>query len=63
MSDYQERVLSEQKELIDKLEKLDVFMNSETFSTLSAIDQSLLMVQHSAMENYSDTLDRRIERF
>lgn len=60
---HEERVLAEKKDLDEKRGKLSYFMHSDTFASLSAINQGLLMVQLAAMDGYSEALSRRIELF
>ena len=60
---HQQRVVEELKELDNKRESLIAFMHSNTYFELDAVNQGLLMVQLVAMNNYSETLDRRIELF
>lgn len=60
---YQQRVIDEQNELSEKLGRLVDFMHSETYTSLNAVNQGLLMVQQAAMTAYSDALKRRIELF
>jgi len=63
MNDFEERVLSEQADLSEKMQKLSTFMYGKVFPTLPAVDQGLLMVQYPQMEAYSVTISDRIERF
>ena len=63
MQPHQQRVVDEMHELDNKLDKLKDFMHTDTYAGLTAVDQGLLMVQAVAMENYSNTLSRRIELF
>jgi hypothetical protein len=63
MQPHQQRVVDEMHELDSKLDKLKDFMHTDTYANLTAVDQGLLMVQVVAMENYVNTLSRRIELF
>ena len=64
MNEFQERVINERKELNDKMIKLHEFITNNTiFRSLSEEDQLLLKDQYRVMRQYSDILDRRIERF
>ena len=63
MEDYQKRVLNEQVDLGLRLDRLTAFMYSDTYAALPSVEQGLIMVQQVAMENYYDTLFRRIELF
>jgi hypothetical protein len=60
MDGFMERLLNEQKELNEKLSKLNTFINGDKFVTVDSIQQSLLKIQASAMKTYSDCLDQRI---
>ena len=63
MEGYQQRVVDENHELGEKLKDLRSFMHGDIYTALPAVEQGLLMVQLVAMENYSDSLSRRIELF
>jgi hypothetical protein len=63
MKPYQERVKQEKKELDEKREKLDAFIDGDVFETLDCIDQQLLVVQADAMTTYSSVLAQRIRNF
>jgi hypothetical protein len=63
MQPHEQRVVEEQKELQEKLVKLDDFMGSHTFTGLEAEDQKLLILQRDYMANYNEVLCARIERF
>jgi hypothetical protein len=59
---YIERITSENKELIEKVYKLGVFMKTSTFAELDLEDRLLLGDQYVAMEKYSSILDARMMR-
>jgi len=63
MFDWQERVITEKKELDEKLAKLDSFGRTEMFEALPADEQGRLNRQHSLMEEYSQVLGERIMNF
>ena len=63
MQEHQRRVVTEQKELDEKLNKLIEFMHTDVYAGLPSVEQGLLMVQQHDMANYSQTLIRRIELF
>ena len=63
MKPHQERVVTEQKELAEKLEKLTAFTFTDTFSALPKDEQERLNRQHAIMEQYSNVLDERIAAF
>jgi len=60
---YQERLLSEKKDLDDKLDKLVNFIGSATFQQLPSNYCDLLEDQKVAMEEYARILAARIDLF
>ena len=60
MDNFIERLLNEQSELNERLEKLQAFQATEDFLKLEAVQQSLLNVQANAMATYSQVLAERI---
>ena len=60
---YQERVLDEHRELLDKTQKLIEFTESYKFKTLDIVDAKLLNDQLNCMLNYLHILKQRIARF
>lgn len=54
------RMITEYKELNEKIVKLEKFLNGETFKNLSSLKQDLLKSQYSSMLSYSSTLRIRI---
>ena len=56
------RMLTELTTLNINLQKLEVFLKSELFSTLSDIEQKDLVEQSKAMKDYSWFLSRRVSR-
>jgi hypothetical protein len=65
MQPHEERVVSEKKELDEKLSKLKEFCfgGGKIFSTLHPTDRDLLEDQYTAMDQYSQILGKRIARF
>lgn len=63
MMPHEQRVIDELKALDDKISSLGNFMLDEVYSTLTPVDQGLLMVQIRAMNLYKETLADRIGRF
>lgn len=63
MQAHEERVIAEKAELEAKREKLQAFLGSDKFKTLSDEQQDLLLWQNDAMNDYSDALAARIKRF
>lgn len=60
---HQQRVITEQEELIIKLRALSDFFNTELFSSLTNAEQSLLNEQFRYMQKYSSVLSVRISNF
>lgn len=64
MSPYQKRVIDEKNDLDDKLEKLEQFIETNAgFQDLAIFDQELLNLQCTHMQEYSQILGQRINRF
>ena len=67
MTEWQQRVVGEKRELDDRLEKLLNFIEAsnqpDIFGTLSEAEQSRLRIQYSVMRVYSDVLGERIANF
>lgn len=63
MQPHEQRVVTEQKELQDKLVKLDEFMDGAIFPDLEPEDRKLLILQREYMANYNEILCARVERF
>jgi enamine deaminase RidA (YjgF/YER057c/UK114 family) len=61
---WQKRVIEESRELCDRLDKLQSFMDSgKDFKMLSFDDRVLLELQYNYMAALSHVLARRIDRF
>lgn len=66
MSNYhgwQQRVVNEQKELKEKLDKLTAFINSDQFYKLDFDECYRLRQQHYFMFFYNEVLESRIRAF
>jgi hypothetical protein len=63
MEVYQERVMDERYFLMDKIERLEAFIQGDIFNGLPDIDKTLLSQQLVAMKAYGEILRQRIERF
>jgi len=61
--DWQQRVVEEQKELKEKIDKLTDFITSRKSGTLPFFDEKLLLTQRWFMIQYNITLLERIARF
>ena len=62
MSDFKTRLVEEQAQLEEKLDKLDAFLMSENSSKIEDVQKALLQVQATAMNTYLQCLKERIER-
>jgi len=62
MEDYKVRLLEETRELADKLNKLNKFMNEDVFVKLERVDKDLMYEQSRAMSVYLQILGKRLER-
>lgn len=62
MSDFKTRLVEEQAQLEEKLDKLDAFLVSENVNKVADTQQALLRVQATAMNTYLQCLKERIER-
>ena len=60
MNDFLSRLEDEQIQLEQKLRKLESFLYTESFYKISKNQQSLLMIQASAMRTYLICLNERI---
>jgi len=60
MSTFKERLIDEQTQLNDKIEKLDSFISNENFNKIDKVQQSLLSVQLSSMKTYYECLKERL---
>jgi hypothetical protein len=60
---HQERVVAEERELSEKLDRLVAFIGGDVFRSLDDHDQELLQRQADAMRAYADILGQRIARF
>lgn len=62
MSDFKERLVEEQAQLEEKLNKLDAFLMSEKVKAVDDVQKALLRVQATAMNTYNQCLKERLER-
>jgi hypothetical protein len=63
MTDFQERVIAERKELYEKCEKLNAFIPSSIFKSLPVDEQVRLRMQLLVMNQYAAILAERIAEF
>lgn len=62
MSDFKTRLIDEQIELEEKLNKLNDFNQSEKVNDIDPVQKDLLLVQAGAMYTYNECLKARISR-
>lgn len=60
MEHFLSRLTNEMVELSDKMEKLNAFIHSDNFASVSPVQRSLLDVQYQAMVTYQKCLSERI---
>lgn len=63
MEAFQQRVVDEESELTEKLNKLGEFIRGKIFQTLPEAERSRLQEQDGYMRSYVDVLRRRIAAF
>jgi len=62
MNDFQQRLIEEQAQLEEKLDKLDAFLMSENVKEIDDTQKALLSVQATAMNTYNQCLKERLIR-
>ena len=61
MSDFKSRLLQEQQELNERIDKLEDFINdSPAFEKIPHAQQNLLVIQLPAMKAYAEVLNQRV---
>jgi crAss001_48 related protein len=63
VTEFQQRVIDEKRDLDEKLRALDAFTRTEDWNSLEPEDVRLLARQAECMAQYSATLAQRIARF
>jgi len=63
MTPFQQRVADEVRELRTKLDKLNQFVETDTFNQLPHVEKGRLLRQRSIMADYAEVLDERIANF
>ena len=61
MNDFLTRLETEQRELVDKLNKLVEFTNTSTFQNIRIHQRKLLIKQRDTMQAYFNILSARID--
>ncbi len=62
MSDFKSRLVEEQAQLEEKLNKLNNFNQSEKSTEIDPVQKSLLIIQAGAMYTYNECLKERLAR-
>jgi len=62
MNDFKTRLIEEQAQLEERLNKLNDFNQSERVNEIDSVQKSLLLVQAGAMYTYNECLKARLER-
>lgn len=62
MNDFKTRLVEEQAQLEEKLNKLNDFNQSEKVKEIDPVQKDLLLVQAGAMYTYNECLKARIAR-
>ena len=62
MSDFKTRLVEEQAQLEEKLNKLNDFNQSEKVNEIDTVQKDLLLVQAGAMYTYNECLKARLAR-
>jgi uncharacterized protein YydD (DUF2326 family) len=63
MQPFQQRVVDEKKELDEKIDALESFLQSINFDAVPTAEQMRLKMQHGIMTDYSMILGERIAAF
>jgi hypothetical protein len=63
MQPFQQRVIEERRELRDKLDKLNEFVETAMFNKLPHVEKGRMLRQRSLMADYAEVLDERIANF
>jgi hypothetical protein len=63
MQAHQQRVIQEEADLSDKIDRLIVFTKQSVFESLPQSEQNLLREQLDYMTQYHDVLKRRVQIF
>lgn len=61
MQDFVERMIEEKENLLEKIDKLFIFLGSKKFEELSEENKVLLIQQYFAMSKYYNILSIRIK--
>lgn len=59
MSDFKTRLVGEQKELEERITKLETFLESQDSYEIDPVQRMLLVIQLNAMRTYNECLEAR----
>lgn len=62
MSDFKSRLVEEQEQLEERLNRLNEFNQSEKVNAIDPIHKSILIIQARAMQTYNECLKARLGR-
>lgn len=60
MSDFKTRLVNEQKELEERITKLETFLESQDSYEIDPVQRMLLVIQLNAMRTYNECLEARL---
>lgn len=60
MSDFLSRLQNEFSELVEKTQKLEDFINSDKFSSVTELQRNYLVLQLLSMQQYKEILSMRL---
>ena len=63
MEDFQKRLVDEQSQLEEKLNKLNAFNESEKAIGIDEVQRNLLIIHAGAMYTYNECLKARLKAF
>lgn len=61
IADWKEELLIENRDLTQRLIKLTNYMESDSFTSLDELNRSYIEIQKSAMEQYKNILQKRVD--
>lgn len=61
IADWKEELLIENRDLTQRLIKLTNYMESDSFASLDELNRSYIEIQKSAMEQYKNILQKRVD--
>ena len=62
MSDFKSRLVEEQAQLEEKLNKINDFIQSQNADEIDPVQKDLLLIQAGAMYTYNECLKARLAR-